>query len=268
ILNLLLVIVFHMKVEGVAIATAVSNLINAGIVTYLLMREEDMIKLDFRRLKIQGKYLTQVIRIGAPAAIQSAVFCLSNIILQSGINSIGADAVAGSATGLNFEYLTYAIVNSFAQATITFTSQNYGAGKNDRCKKTMLVGIAEGVVCTAVFSIIFTVWGPELVTLFTDKEKVAEFALTRMNRVMLLEWMIAFYEVPGGTLRGMGHSLLPALLTIIGSVMFRILWLFTVFEKYHTFGMLMTVYPVSWIFTTILVMTAYIGMRKKLYASL
>lgn len=265
ILNLLLVIVFHLGVAGVAIATAIASAVGAGLVIYFLCSEDDMIRLDFKKLKIDGRCLKQVIKIGAPAAIQSAVFSLSNVVLQSGINSLGSDTVAGSAAALNFEYLTYFVVNSFAQAAITFTSQNYGAGKLDRCKKVVIAGILEGVLCTAALSAVFTIWGPELVTIFTDEQTVMEYALIRMRHVMMLECIIAFYEVPGGSLRGMGHSLLPAVLTVIGSVCFRIVWMQTVFKKVHTFGVLMSVYPVSWIFTTAMVMTAFLLMSRKYF---
>ena len=264
ILNLLLVIVFHMGVAGVAIATAISGMISAILVLEILCREEGYLRLSYDRLRIHGRYLRQVVSIGAPAAIQSAVFSLSNVVIQSGINSFGEDAVAGSSSGLNFEYISYFVANAFAQAVITFVSQNYGAGKNERCKKIVWVGLAEGMLLTTCFSAVFAAFAPLLVRVFTSKPEVIEYAVTRIRHVTMLEAMVCMYEIPGGAMRGMGHSLLPAVFTVIGSVCFRILWMFTVFKKWKTFSMLVTVYPVSWIVTTSMVLTAYIIMKNKL----
>lgn len=266
ILNLILVVGFHMGVAGVAIATAFSNFVSATLVLRMLSKEDDFIRLERKQLRIEGYYLVQMIKIGAPAAIQSAVFSLSNVILQSGINSFGENAVGGSSTELNFEYIAYFVANAFAQATITFVSQNYGAGNNDRCKKIMWIGLAEGIGYTLCFSLTFNLFAHPLVGIFTDNQQVAEYAITRLRHVAMLEAMVCLYEVPGGALRGMGHSLMPALLTIIGSVCFRIVWMFTIFKKWNTFAMLMNVYPASWILTTILVFSLYIIMSKKLLA--
>lgn len=265
ILNLVLVICFKLGVAGVAIATAASSAISGTLVLRMLVMEKDYIRLDMSKLRIQGKYLLRVIRIGAPAAIQSSVFCISNIVIQSGINSLGSDAMAGSSAGLNYEYFAYFVVNAFAQATITFVSQNYGAGNAERCRRVVRVAIIEGVIFTGILSTLFIIFGRPLVSIFTDKAAVMDFALTRMRHVMLLEALVAFYEVPGGALRGMGHSLVPALLTIIGSVGFRIMWLFVVFPRYRTFAALMSVYPVSWLLTILMVMTAYVLISKKAY---
>lgn len=264
VLNLILVIVFHLGVAGVAIATAVSGMVSALLVIRILVKEEGFLKLSFDKLKIHGKYLKPVIAIGAPASIQSAVFSLSNVVLQSGINSFGEDAVAGSSSGLNFEYISYFVANAFAQAVITFVSQNYGAGNNERCKKTVWIGLAEGMLLTTFFSAIFAIGAPVFVRVFTDKPEVISYAVIRIRNVTLLEAMVCLYEIPGGAMRGMGHSLMPALFTIIGSVCFRILWMFTVFKKWNSYKVLVSVYPVSWLITTSMVLTAYIIMKNKL----
>lgn len=263
-LNLLFVIVFRMGVAGVALATMIANAISAGMLIFFLMREEQMLKLQLKCLKVVGADLKQVFKIGTPAAIQSAVFSLSNIIIQSGINSFGSDAVAGSSTGLNFEYFTYFMINAFAQATVTFTSQNFGAGNMERCKKTLKVSLVEGMGFTALMSAVFILWGDFFVSLYTPDSVIADFALTRMYHVMMLEALTGTYEMTGAALRGMGKSMLPAVLTVIGSVVFRIVWMYTVFAKWTTYPMLMNVYPCSWILTGTMVITAYVIVGRKL----
>ena len=263
-LNMLLVIVFHMGVAGVAIATVFSNVVSSAIVIVALLREEEMIRLHISKLRINKRYLVRVITVGAPAGIQGMVFSLSNVFVQSGINSFGLDAVAGSSTGLNFEYFSFGLCNAFAQAAVTFASQNYGAGQIDRCRKICRICLIEGFLCTELLSLLFIIFAEPLVHLYTPDENVTRFAISRMMHVVALEGMTGIYEIPGGTMRGMGHSLLPAILTIIGTVGFRIVWLYTIFEKVHTFEMLMNVYPASWVFNSIMMLTAYFVIMKKL----
>lgn len=262
-LNLFFVIVLKMGVAGVALATVLSNVFSTILVVVFLVREKSELKLDFKKLNLDKTVLKQIIVIGLPAGIQGMVFSVSNVCIQSGINSFGSDAVAGSSTGLNFEYFTYYIANAFSQAAVTFTSQNYGAGKIDRCQKTCHICWAEGMVFTAILSLIFVVKIDWWVMIYTSDPAVAEYAKIRMMHVMILEFMTCIYEVPCSVMRGLGRSLTPSILTVIGSCGFRILWLYTVFKKVHTFDMLMTVYPVSWIFTMSMVLTAYFIIIRK-----
>lgn len=262
-LNLFFVIVLKMGVSGVALATVLSNVFSTILVVIFLVREKSELKLDFKKLNLDKTVLKQVIVIGLPAGIQGMVFSVSNVCIQSGINSFGSDAVAGSSTGLNFEYFTYYIANAFSQAAVTFTSQNYGAGKIDRCQKTCHICWAEGMVFTAILSLIFVVKIDWWVMIYTSDPAVAEYAKIRMMHVMILEFMTCIYEVPCSVMRGLGRSLTPSILTVIGSCGFRILWLYTVFKKVHTFDMLMSVYPVSWIFTMSMVLTAYFIIIRK-----
>ena len=264
ILNLLFVIGFDMGVSGVAIATAVANYVSAFLVLGILMREKGILNFSPARLKINGVHLYRVIAIGVPASLQSAVFCLSNIVIQSGINSFGADAIAGSATGLNFEYIAYFVANAFAQAVITFTSQNYGAGKMDRCISTVRVGLVEGMLITSCVSAVFALFATPLVGIFSSNHEVIKYAVSRIRHVTLLEALVCLYEVPGGAMRGMGHSLKPAIYTVLGSVCFRIIWMYTVFEKWRSFETLVGVYPVSWLVTTSMVLTSYILLKRKI----
>lgn len=262
-LNLLLVIVFRMGVAGVAVATVIANGISTTIILRALMQEKSEIRLNWRELRFEKRYMWMTVKVGAPAALQSMVFSFSNVCIQTGINSFGSAAVAGSSTGLNFESFTYFMVNSFAQATVTFTSQNFGAGSCDRCKRVYVLAMVEGVLLTSCMSAVFTIWGTPLVRLYTLDPEVIRFALTRMHHVMIIECLTASYEISGAALRGIGHSMLPALLTMIGSVGFRLVWLSTVFRRFHSFDMLMNVYPVSWVLTGTMVITAYFLIRRK-----
>lgn len=262
-LNLFFVIVLKMGVAGVALATVLSNVFSTILVVVFLVKEKSELKLDFKKLNLDKTVLKQIIVIGLPAGIQGMVFSVSNVCIQSGINSFGSDAVAGSSTGLNFEYFTYYIANAFSQAAVTFTSQNYGAGKIDRCQKTCHICWVEGMVFTAILSLIFVVKIDWWVMIYTSDPAVAEYAKIRMMHVMILEFMTCIYEVPCSVMRGLGRSLTPSILTVIGSCGFRIFWLYTVFKKVHTFDMLMSVYPVSWIFTMSMVLTAYFIIIRK-----
>lgn len=263
-LNLLLVVVFHMGVAGVSIATDVANAVSAGIVLYALMHETEIIRLHLNQLKILKKPLLRVLRIGAPSAIQTSVFSLSNVCIQTGINSFGPDAVAGSSTALNFEYFTYYMISAFSQAAVTFTGQNYGAGQYDRCKRIFKWSMIEGMVITAIMSIIFILGRYFLVRFYTIDDAVIEYAMIRMIHVMAIEFMTGTYEISGASLRGMGYSVLPAILTVFGSCVFRLVWLYTVFQKEHTFAMLMNAYPASWIFTGTMMLVSYGIIRRKI----
>lgn len=266
-LNLFFVIVCHMGVAGVALATMIANCISSCIVIWSLTREDEMIRLHFDRLKIHKHALISVLKVGTPSSIQSGVFSLSNVIIQTGINSFGANATAGSSAALNFEYFTYFMASSFSTAAVTFVSQNYGAERYDRCKKACRVSMIEGMLLTMIMSGIFIAARYRWAGIYSTDEAVIEYAVIRMTHVMALEFMTASYEVTGAALRGIGYSLLPAMLTVLGSVCFRIVWLYTVFEEHHSFGMLMTVYPVSWVITGTMVITAYLIISRRVYRS-
>jgi len=228
------------------------------------MHEEGPLRLDMKNIRIDKVCLGKILRIGAPSAIQTAVFSLSNVLIQGGINSFGSDAVAGSSTGLNFEYFAYFVISAYAQAAVTFVSQNYGAGEKQRCRKALRIAMLEGMLMTAVFSCVMMLAGDFLVRFYTKDPEVIKYALIRMKHVMLLEAMTGTYEMTAAALRGLGKSMLPAVITVIGSVVFRIIWLYTVFAKYHSFGMLLNVYIVSWIITGTAMIIAYILVSRKL----
>lgn len=264
ILNLLLVIYVHLGVAGVAIATLISNILSAALVTIYLSRREDEFKFRLQWMKIDGEDLKKVLLIGIPAGIQGAIFSISNVFIQSGINSFGEDAIAGSSLGLNFEYFTYDIAAAFAQAAVTFTSQNYGAGNLKRCKKIFWMCMLFGMGFTEILSVIFIVWADFFVSIYTTSAAVAVYGMIRMQHVCSLEGLTATYEVESSALRGMGKSIEPSIITILGTVVFRMIWMVTVFKMVPTYEMLMNVYVASWIFTGGAMFVVYVLHMKKL----
>jgi putative MATE family efflux protein len=249
ILNLVLVICVHLGVAGVAIATVISNVLSAGLVMLNLHRRKDEFQFRVQKMRIDGNALRRVLVIGIPAGIQGAIFAVSNVFIQSGINSFGEDAIAGSSLALNFEYFTYDIASAFAQAAVTFTSQNYGAGNLKRCKRIFWLCMLFGIVFTEILAIIFMIWDDFFVGIYTTSSAVAVYGLIRMHHVCSLEGLTATYEVESAALRGMGKSLEPSIITILGTVVFRLIWMVTVFRWFPTYEMLMNVYVASWIFT-------------------
>lgn len=263
ILNLFLVIALQLGVAGVAIATVISNVLSAGMVLTHLARRNDDFAFRFRRMHIEKTPLLRILQIGIPAGIQGAIFSVSNVFIQSGINSFGENAIAGSSLALNFEYFTYDIANAFAQAAVTFTSQNYGAGDLSRCKKIFRYCMLFGVVFTEILSAVFMIWDDFFVSIYTTSSAVAAFAISRMRHVCSLEGLTATYEVESATLRGMGKSLEPAIFTVLGTVVFRLIWMATIFRLVPTFEMLMDVYVASWVFTGGALLIVYLRHMRK-----
>ena len=264
ILNLIFVICFSMGVEGVAIATLISNILSAALVLIHLYRREDEFQFRFHQMRIEKNNLKKILIIGVPAGIQGAIFSVSNVFIQSGINSFGENAIAGSSLALNFEYFTYDIAVAFAQAAVTFTGQNYGAGNLKRCKKIFWECMLFGIGFTQILCIIFMIWDDFFVGIYTTSTAVAAFGLSRLHHVCSLEGLTATYEVESAALRGMGKSLEPSIITVLGTVVFRVIWLLTVFKMVPTYEMLMNVYVASWIFTGGLLLLIYLKHMRKL----
>lgn len=264
ILNLVLVICFKLGVSGVAIATVISNILSSALVIINLYRREGEFQFRFHNLKIDSGDLKKVLIIGIPAGIQGAIFSVSNVFIQSGINSFGEDAIAGSSLALNFEYFTYDIASAFAQAAVTFTSQNFGAGNLKRCKKIFWLCMLFGMAFTEILSVIFMIWDDFFVKIYTISDAVAAYGLIRMHHVCSLEGLTATYEVESAALRGMGKSLEPSVITILGTVVFRMIWMVTIFKIIPTFDMLMNVYVASWVFTGGILFIIYLRHMRKL----
>ncbi len=263
-LNLFFVIVCRMSVSGVALATLISNILSAVLVLYLLTKEEGSIRLQMGRLELDLGYVRKVLQVGIPSGFQGMIFSLSNIFIQSGINSFGASTVAASSVALNFEYFAYGVSSAFAQGAVTFVSQNFGAKQMERCRKIYWLALAEGMGCTALLSLVFTIKAHWFAGIYTTEQEVVDIAVIRMLHVMSLEALTVTYEVTAGTLRSIGYQLIPAVFTVLGTVGLRILWMYTVFRRIPTFEMLMNVYPVSWVFTGVTLMSAYFILWRRM----
>jgi len=264
-LNMFLVIVFHLDVAGVAIATVISNIISAGMVWYFLTKEDGEMQLSYKKLAVTKSELIKILRIGIPAGLQGMVFSVSNVCVQSVLNSFGSDAVAGSAVALNYEYFSYFIIGAFNQTAVTFTSQNYGAGQYDRCKKIFRLSLISGMLLTMCMSLTFVAGRYFFASLFTPDSNVVEYAVTRMLYILTFNFLTGTYEIGGAALRGIGYSMTPAVLTVFGTCLFRLFWIYTICRKYHNFEVLLSVYPISWVITGAEVLTAYFVIRRKVF---
>lgn len=265
VLNLIFVIVFHLGVLGVAIATGFSNLLSAYLMVRVLRREEEPYRLHLNQMRINSRELMHMLRIGVPAGLQGMIFSISNVLVQSSINGFGSDAIAGSAAAVNFEYYCYFLIQGFNGAAISFIAQNYGAGKLDRVQRIFWICMGLSVLSCGLFNTIFSTWSDFFLNFFSDTAGVHHYGGLRMHIVLALQFIASSYEISGSCMRGMGWSLTPALLTVFGTCLLRIVWVYVVTPYWGSFEMLMTVYPVSWIITGLLVLTAYwIVIRKKM----
>lgn len=265
-LNLLLVIVFDMSVAGVAIATVISNLVNAAIIVYFLTHEQGTFRLDLRKLSVSRTELRKILKIGVPAGLQGMVFSISNVFVLATINSFGSAAVAGSSSALNYEYYCYFVISAFAQAAVAFTSQNYGAGQIERCKSIFWQSMLLSIAGCAFFNVLI-VWQKDFfIGFFTSEPEIIRYAALRMEYVLLFQFIASSYEISGAALRGIGYSMTPTVLTIFGTCLLRLVWIFAVVPLSRSYETLLTVYPISWVITGIAVCTAYAIIRRKAFA--
>ncbi len=261
ILNIFFVTVLDMTVDGVAIATVISNLVSSVILGRKLLKSKLSVHIELNELRIDWKILWRILKIGLPAGIQSAVFSLSNIIISSAINSLGKVTMAASSAAFNVEIMAYYILNSFGQACTTFVGQNYGAAQIDRCRKTLKLCIIEGIIITGTTMLIMLLTGKYLIGLFNNDPEVIEIGFTRLKIVYTSYIFSLLYEVMSSYMRGYGISLVPAILTMLGVCGIRIAWIYTVFPMSRTFATIMTVYPISLAATAVLIFIALIIYR-------
>lgn len=260
-LNLFFVIVLKMSVNGVATATVLANVVSAGILYIKLVKSDKYIKVEFKKLRIDGKVFAKIMQIGLPAGIQSAVFAVANIVIQGAINSLGTVVIAASSAAFNIEIIAYNVMNSFSQACTTFVGQNFGANKIDRCKKTLFLCLIEDAIASGTAILIVLITGKFLLSIFNNDPEVIEIGYTRLVIIFIAYIFSMLYEVMSGYLRGFGFSLVPAILTTIGVCVVRIVWINTVFPANRTFAAIMTAYPVSLATTALLIFIALIIYR-------
>lgn len=261
VLNLFFVAVLNMSVSGVAIATVISNVVSSVILFVKLRRTELDIRLDPKKLRIDLPILRRILAIGLPAGVQSSLFSVSNIVIQSAINSLGTVVMAASSAAFNIEILTFDIIDAFSQACTTFVGQNYGAGKIDRCKKTLRLCMLEGLAALVLAIAILLFFGKPLLSIFNNDPKVVETGYIRLMYVMFSHIFNLLYNVMSGYLRGFSISLAPAILTMLGVCGMRIAWIHYVFPLSPTFKTIMIAYPVSLGITALMISAAVLYYR-------
>ena len=266
-LNIFFVVFCGMNVDGVAIATVIANIISAGLIIYHLTKEQGLLHLSFCKIHWHTGLILQVLKIGIPTAIQGMVFSLSNMIIQVAINSLGSAAIAASTVALNFEMWAYHVLTGFSQACTAFVGLNYGARKLKRCIRITRWCMLEGIIASIFVSLFFVLLRKPLVALFTADSVIAEWAYVRICWIISFEFISMVMDVFSGALRGWGFSLLPAVITTAGICVLRVIYVYTVFAGWPDFGVLMAVYPLSWLVTAIGITIAYFTVKKKIIAT-
>lgn len=263
-LNLFFVIALHMSVAGVALATIISQAISAVLVTRSLMLMDGPTRLHLRRLHINMRMLGQIIRIGLPAGIQSSVFSLSNVVIQSSVNSFGSVVIAGNAAAMNVGNFVYQAMNTFQQAITCFAGQNIGARKPARVISSLKACLFWAFCFGVVLGLLTCVFGTPLLSLFTSDPAVVSAGLERLYIVCGPYFLCGVMDVMTGVLRGIGYSLLPMIVSLLGACAFRILWVMTAFAAAPSMTCLMISYPVSWTLTFVVLVIIFLALWKKL----
>ena len=256
-LNLLFVVAFHMSVAGVALATIISQAVSAWLVLHSLMIMEGPTHLSLRRLRLHPKYLKEIVRIGLPAGIQSSFFSLSNVVIQSSVNSFGSIVIAGNSAAANVGNFIYQAMNTFHQAIICFAGQNIGARKPRRIITSIKVCMLWAVVFGLLLGVLSCVFGEPLLALYSSDPAVIAAGLERMYIVCAPYFLCGMMDVMTGALRGIGYSVLPMVVSLLGACVFRILWVATIFAAVPTMQCLMISYPVSWLMTFLVLVTFF-----------
>lgn len=263
-LNLFFVIVFSMGVAGVALATVISQVISALMVMRCLIRTESDYRLNLGELKIVPSKLAKMIQIGIPAGLQGALFSISNVLIQSSVNSFGSIAMAGNTAASNIEGFVYVAMNSVYQTAISFTGQNYGARNYRRIGKILLTSQILVVVVGLIMGNAAYFFGDTLLQLYSTDAEVIQFGLQRMSFICTTYFFCGMMDTMVGSLRGMGYSIMPMLVSLTGACLFRVVWIYTIFQKYRSLPTLYTSYPISWILTFTAHLICFIVVYRKL----
>ncbi len=264
-LNLFFVIVFHMDVAGVALATIISQIISAVLVILCLIHSDGLVHLNLRALRIEKRAMKEILRVGLPAGFQGSLFSISNVLIQSSINSFQSVAMAGNAASSNLEGFVYTAMNAIHQADITFASQNYGAGKARRVNQVMWACLATVSVIGLALGFGVLALGTPLLSIYNQDPEVIAFGLKRMRIILPTYFTCGMMDVMVGQIRGIGYSIMPMIVSLTGACLFRIVWILTIFAvpQYHTLEVLYLSYPASWVLTFSIHMICYLLVRKK-----
>ncbi len=262
-LNLIFVIVFKMEVEGVAIATIVSQFISATLVVIHMTRLKDECRLDFKKLAVDFDILKQLVKVGLPAGIQGSLFSISNMLLQTGYNSLGPVIVNANVAAMNVDSYIYNILNSFYHTVLTFSSQNFGAKRFDRVRKVFFSGIGSVTVIGLSLGILVYVFSDSLVAVFNSDPEVMALAKNRLLIVGLPYFLCGLMDVGSGFLRSIGYSFDALIITLFGSCIFRIVWVYTVFAQIPDIRILYLVFPISWSVTAAVLLGTFLVKYNK-----
>lgn len=263
-LNLILVLGFRAGVEGVAIATAISNYVSAAGVVFVLIWNKGDIHLSLRRIKIYKPEFWAMVRIGLPAGIQGTLFALSNVIIQSAINLFGPAVMAGNAAALVYEVYGYFIISAFVQAAVAFVSINYGADHKDMCKRVMWRCMLLAALGALIFNSIVAWQGNYAIGIMTDSGEALHYGMMRLHTVLIWQFIAVSYEVAGGTLRGLGYSFTPMIITLLGTCVVRIVYVKCTVGG-ESIMSLLRIYPITWILTGVGMLVTYFIIARKVY---
>lgn len=264
-LNMILVIVFHLSVAGVAIATVISQMISCILVLRCLYRSEGSYQLRFSKLMLKGCYLKEIFQVGVPAGIQSTVINFSNVLLQSSVNSFGSIAMAGYTAANNILGFLFVSVNSVTQACMSFTSQNYGVRKWKRMDKILVDCMILSMIVALVLGGGSYIFGSQILRIYTENEEVIRCGMEILSYTTLTYFLCGFMDLFPGAMRGMGFSAAPMMLSIVGTVGTRIVWIFGIFPRYRSLSVLFISYPVSWILTIAMQVVCFFIVRRKVH---
>lgn len=264
VLNLIFVICFKMGVAGVALATILSQCVSSVLIVDCLHKTQGMCHLDYHQLKINKEKMMQMLKIGLPAGFQGIVFNISNVLIQSSVNSFGSLVMAGNTASGNIEGFVYVAMNAIYQTALSFTSQNHGAGAYDRIDKILVrclflvsfFGITLGVGAYLI--------GEQLLGIYTSDPEVIVYGMNRLVIISTMYFTCGIMDVLAGVIRGLGYSIMPMIVSLMGACVFRIIWIFTIFQAQHTQFILYISYPISWVLTATVHMCCYLWIRKQM----
>lgn len=266
ILNLVFVICFGLGVAGVSLATVISQTFSAVLVTLILMTEKDAFRLEIKKLRIHGDILSRILKIGLPAGIQGMIFSISNIVIQSSANAYGSIIVAGNSSSQSIEGFIYTSMNGFSQGVLTFVSQNRGARKFDRIKKVYCVSLACVTVIGGILGTLMMIFGQQVFSIFSKNQAVINAAQNRMAVIAATYFLCGLMDCSANTLRGLGYSMTPMVITLLGACGLRILYLATFYQipRFHTYQSIFISYPLSWGSTFLVLLAVLIFVFRKM----
>ena len=263
-LNIFFVTQLHMDVAGVALATVLAQVISAGLVVRALMQSDGCLKLELKKLRIDPSKLKKIVRVGLPAGMQGAIFSISNVLIQSSVNSFGSIAMAGNTTAQNIEGFIYTAMNAVYQTNLSFTSQNYGGRKFSRINRITLTCVGVVTVVGLVLGLACYGAGEFLVGIYSSDPEVIQYGLTRLSVFGMTYFICGIMDTMVGAIRGLGYSILPMCVSLTGACAFRIVWIYTIFQWNRSLMTLYLSYPASWIVTATAHMICFIVIRRKL----